>query len=249
MTSTPPLLRPDSALFLDFDGTLAEIAPRPVDVTTPPGLPELLLRLQPLLQDAVAVISGRPLMDVHRYLHPARLHGAGLHGGELGFKDRPMLRSEADLSALARELHDCFGSDRRLVIEDKKVTVSLHFRLAPERAQECIETMRRLASPLGLDVILGKAIVEARPHGLDKGRAIAQLMQAAPFSGRQPVFVGDDATDEDGFAYVLGEEGIAVKVGEGESRAPHRLPDVAAVHDWLGASLRVLETQARREVV
>ena len=243
--AAPPLLQPDSALFLDFDGTLAEIAPRPADVSTPRSLPELLAQLQRALQDAVAVVSGRPLLELHGYLQPARLHGAGLHGGELALRDQPLSRHAADLSVLARALNDRFGSDERIVIEDKTITVALHFRLAPEREAECIETMRRLAQPLGLDVILGKAVVEARPRGLHKGRAIAQLMQAPPFAGRRPVFVGDDTTDEDGFDYVTAAGGVAVKVGEGESRAPHRLADVAAVYGWLAASLRRLQGAER----
>ncbi len=241
MTAVPPLLPLQAALFLDFDGTLAEIASRPEAVTTPPGLAELLTRLQRSLHDAVAVVTGRPLEVVHSYLHPAQLHGAGLHGAELSLRGRPPRLNSFDLSPLAEVLRTSFGDDQRLILEDKRATVALHFRLAPERAAECIEAMQRHALPLGLEIIHGKAVVEACPPGINKGWAIAQLMAEPPFAGRQPVFVGDDATDEDGFAYVAATGGTAVKVGAAPSRAPFYLADVTAVYTWLEDSLQHME--------
>jgi trehalose 6-phosphate phosphatase len=89
-----------------------------------------------------------------------------------------------------------------------------------------------------LEVLTGKAVVEARLPGINKGYALQALMAEPPFHGRRPVFVGDDVTDEEGFAVIEQQGGISIKVGDGESRARYRLSGVAAVHAWLENAIR-----------
>jgi trehalose 6-phosphate phosphatase len=122
-----------------------------------------------------------------------------------------------------------------LVLEDKGVNLALHFRAAPELSAELQDVVRDLTADLGgeFEMQLGKMVVELRPTGKDKGVAIAEFLDEAPFRGRLPVFVGDDLTDEHGFALINRVGGYSVKVGEGKSVARWRLPDSAAVRVWL----------------
>jgi trehalose 6-phosphate phosphatase len=244
----PPLLAADSALYLDFDGTLAHLAPHPDRVTIQHRLPALLAALRERLQGAVAVVTGRRLATVDALIAPALLPGAGLHGAELRLGENGIvqLRHAESLPALARALHARFDADPRLVIEDKGAAVALHYRQAPERAAECITAMRELATAPDVEIIHGQQVVEARPHGVDKGEALRALAAQTPFAGRVPVFVGDDVTDEDGFRAAAALSGWGIKVGAGRTCAQHRLDSVDAVHLWLRASLQALEKRAGR---
>ncbi len=237
-----PLLAAGDALYLDFDGTLTDIAPRPDAITIATELPELLATLCTQLDGAVAIVTGRRLDDIDTWLAPLRLAGAGLHGAEL--RRAP----EADSSEqrvpaaalIAKALRAQFGADPRLIVENKGASVALHFRAAPERADDCRRALAALAAEHGLELIHGKMVVEARRPGIDKGTAIRSLAAQAPFRGRRPVFVGDDVTDEAGFAAVQADGGVGIKVGPGDSAARHRCTDVAAVHRWLRAGIAQL---------
>jgi trehalose 6-phosphate phosphatase len=241
LKARPPLLQANAALYLDFDGTLAAFAPHPDGVMLEDLLPELLTGLRQALSGAVAVVTGRSLATFDALTGLRDFAAAGLHGHE--WRVEPGKPVSADnpvgVGRIVQALHALFGNDRRLVIEDKGAAVALHFRLAPERAEECIAAMRELVTA-EFTVQLGHFVVEARPRGADKGAALRALAAHAPFAGRQPVFVGDDVTDEDGFraAALLG--GYGVKVGAGESVARYRISAVAGVHDWLAASLAAL---------
>jgi trehalose 6-phosphate phosphatase len=231
----PPDLTRDAALFLDFDGTLTEIAPRPDAVRPRAPLPALLTELQHLLGGAVAVVSGRPLAEIDAYLGPSQFAGAGVHGAEIRHRPREQIRRNGSppAGALVRAVRQRFEPEPLLVVEDKGAAVALHYRQAPDRAEECIQFMRQVARDHGFDLLIGKAVVEARPAGINKGGALVALMAELPFRGRRPVFIGDDVTDEEGFAAIERQGGVAIKVGPGESRARYRLADVTAVHAWL----------------
>jgi trehalose 6-phosphate phosphatase len=239
----PPLLSMTAALYLDFDGTLADIAPQPDGVVVREPLPSLLLALRERLDGAVAVITGRRLADVDAMIAPARLPGAGLHGAELRLDSGATTRAPApaELAAIANALHERLGADPRLIIEDKGATIALHYRLAPERAGECVAVLRALAVAPSLEIVVGNMVAEARLRGVDKGAALRMLAASAPFSRRAPVFVGDDATDEDGFRAAAALGGCGVKVGRGATAARYRIGRVAEVHAWLRASLAALQ--------
>ena len=236
----PPHLAENAALYLDFDGTLVDFAPAPDLVQVRSELPALLSSLHARQHGAVAVISGRRLSEVDRLCSPLILAGAGVHGAEL----RPVAQgptqfhTDPRVHELAETLRTRFARDPRILIEDKGAAVALHFRLAPERADECMETMRALAKPGALQVLAGNKVIEARVPGFDKGHAIRMLAVQAPFAGRMPVFVGDDRTDEDGFVAAAALGGYGVKVGPEETAARFRFPDIEAVHIWLRRSLR-----------
>ena len=236
--SAPPYLLPTVALYLDFDGTLAELAMRPEAVQVPTRLPALLTRLYSRHGGALAIVTGRRLMHVDTLLAPVRLPGAGVHGAELRLRpnDAAVVRDVPGIASVAQALRELYEGDERLQIENKGGAVALYFRLAPELGVECVDTMRRLAASRGLEVLTGNQVVEAHAAGIDKGSALRELSQHAPFAGRVPVFVGDDRTDEYAFDAAQELGGYGVKVGPGSTRALYRLESVPAVHAWLRAS-------------
>jgi trehalose 6-phosphate phosphatase len=239
MDAGPPLLPGHTALYLDFDGTLAELAPAPDQVVIDPSLPPLLAALAAQLDGALAILTGRRLAAIDALISPVHVAGAGLHGAEL--RPEPgitIFRGEpAAATPLVRRLRKRFADDPRVLVEDKDVAVALHYRRAPARAAECRAAMRALAPPWLFDVIEGSKVVEARPRGADKGAALRALSRLEPFAGRMPVCVGDDRTDEDGFAAAQALRGFAVKVGSGITAARHRLATPADTRRWLRASL------------
>ena len=110
----------------------------------------------------------------------------------------------------------------------------MHSRRVPELAGLVHRSIRHVVTEVdGWTAEGGKKLVEVRPGGPDKGRAIAQFLAEAPFAGRRPVFVGDDRGDEPGFRFVQRVGGVAVKVGKGSTFARYRLPDVDAVRTWI----------------
>ncbi len=244
----PPLLRADAALFLDFDGTLVAYAPHPDGVMIDAGLPELLARLRECLHGALAIISGRSLDALDKFIAPPRYAAAGLHGLEwrLAAGRTRRIANPTGASDILGAILERFGGDSRIVVEDKGTGVALHWRRAPERAAECIAFMREIVTSPDLEVLRGHAVVEARPRGVHKGAALRELSRHAPFAGRKPVYVGDDRTDEDGFRAALVAGGHGVKVGPEPSEARYRLSSVEAVHAWLAASLAALDTGANR---
>ncbi|MFT4046872.1 MAG: trehalose-phosphatase [Solimonas sp.] len=234
----PPLLTSRDALFIDFDGTLTDIVARPELVTIDRGLVPLIERTQRLLGGALAVISGRSLREIDHYLLPLRLPGAGQHGAELRVHGAatPQRRIWPDVAAAARVMQERYGDDPQLLLEVKGATVALHYRAAPERADECRRAVAEIAGRHGLATLAGKMVVEMRPRGLHKGLAVEALLGRPLFNGRRPVFVGDDTTDEDGFTAAAARGGFGIKVGDGETGAQYRLDDVDAVHRWLADS-------------
>jgi trehalose 6-phosphate phosphatase len=243
--SSVPRLDPQSALFLDVDGTLLEIAPRPELVHVPDGLPSLIMRLSAAREGALALISGRSLAQLDQLFQPWRGAAAGLHGLDRrradGILDCMIDRdSAAALVHLRPRLAAIAADETGLVLEDKGGTLALHYRAAPQREPEIravVEALHREMAGV-LRLITGKMVVEFQPRAADKGRAIAAFLAEPPFLGRRPVFVGDDTTDEDGFSEIRRRGGIAIRVGifDGVTAANYRLPTVEAVLAWLASN-------------
>lgn len=242
----PPMLKPDNALFLDFDGTLVAFAQLPDGVTVDPQVPGLLAGLCARLGGALALVTGRTLAQLDAILGPPRYAAAGLHGHEWRLASGKVHQSgkPVGVGRILAGLRERFGSDPRLLIEDKGASVALHYRRAPGRAEACMAAMREVATAPEFEILHGHYVVEARPRGIHKGAALKALIGHPPFAGRKPVFVGDDRTDEDGFRAALVMGGHGVKVGPEPSIARYRLASVEAVHAWLGASLVVLGREA-----
>lgn len=239
LPSPPPLSRliaqRATALFLDFDGTLVDIAPTPDAIHVPDGLARRIDELAGRLAGRLALVSGRGIADLERHLGPLPVACAGSHGADLrsaegkglGVSARPLPRELVD------EVRE-FAQHHGLFHETKPHGAALHWRRRPEVEQTAIAFAERLADEHHLTVKRGKGIAELVAPGADKGTAVRTFLGREPFSGACPIFVGDDVTDEDGFAAARALGGLAIAVGEREAdQADYALADVAAVHHWL----------------
>lgn len=228
------------ALFLDFDGTLVNLAPHPDDVVLAPDLIMLLRQLFDATNGALAIVSGRPLTQLDGYLAPLRLPAAGVHGLERRDAAGHLIELPApDTRRLMERLGALVARHAGLLLEEKRGALALHYRQAPHLEQACIEAMHHAVSRVaGFNVLRGKMVVEAKAAAVNKGDAIASFMREAPFSGRRPVFAGDDVTDEAGFIWVQSESGgFGIKIGNGPSQAMVQLDNPAALHQWLEQGL------------
>jgi trehalose 6-phosphate phosphatase len=225
------ILCPSCALFFDFDGTLVDLAPQPEAVIVPPQLVSTLRALTGCLGGAVAVISGRPIAQIDQFFAPLRLPAAGVHGAERRGADGVLsLLNTHSLERVRTTAEALAARHSALRVEYKRGSIALHYRQAPELEQLCHEAMQAAVteSP-GLSLLRGKMVFEAKPGAASKGRAIEAFLLEEPFAGRTPVFVGDDVTDEAGFAVVQNRGGLGVKVGAGASEARHRLDSPATL--------------------
>jgi len=235
-----PLALEATALFLDLDGTLAPIAARPQDVRPDPRRTRLLERLVAALDGRVAVVSGRTLADVDRILEGSVTAVAAVHG---------LVRREADgalteaaphpeLGAVMRRCREFAARDTGLIVEDKRLSVALHYRLAPSHAMAARRFAEELAAATGLVLQHGDMVEELRTPGPTKGDSVATFLEAPPFAGARPVFLGDDATDEHGFEAVQAHGGLGILIGPGRpTAARRRLTGVEEALAWLEAAL------------
>ncbi|MGH8226213.1 MAG: trehalose-phosphatase [Gammaproteobacteria bacterium] len=229
------------ALFLDFDGTLVDLAASPDAIQVPPALSPLLSDLRERFGGALAVLTGRALADLDRHLPGARLAAAGQHGAELRRhpQDRETVVESPALGA-ARIEFEHFGAEHPGVfMEDKGASLALHYRAAPEARAVLVALAETAAAASAgtLELIHGKAVCELRPAGSDKGRALRGFLAVPPFAGRRPLVLGDDVTDEEAFAAALNAGGAAIKVGEGATCAHWRLATPATARTWLAGIL------------
>ena len=226
------------AYFLDIDGTLVDHADVPSAVTLHPALPGLVEALYEKSGGAIALITGRSIADADQLFPKRRLPIAGQHGHERrsanGLLTQHSLSSRA-LNPARSALGAVVERHPQLLLEDKGLSLALHYRRAPQLASVAHRAMQRMQTSLGNQYCVhrGKRVVELAPAGRDKGLAIRAFMREAPFRGRPPVFIGDDVTDEHGFAMVNRLRGLSIKVGAGLTVAAWRLPSVSAVLAWL----------------
>jgi trehalose 6-phosphate phosphatase len=231
----PPLDR--AALLLDLDGTLIDIAPTPDSVVVAPGLLDCLTTLRGRLGGALAVISGRPVEQVDELLAAIPTAVSGEHGGALraargAAVERPDLPAapvawyEAAEALVARH--------PGALLERKARGFVAHYRLAPAAGEELRDRLAALIAPRAAEFLLLRAHMawEVRPAGTDKGTAVRAIMALPDFTGRLPIFIGDDVTDRDGMAAAeaLGGAGLFV---------PDMFGNAAGVRAWLaGAAQR-----------
>jgi trehalose 6-phosphate phosphatase len=230
----------EAALFLDLDGTLAPLMSRPQLVGPDPARNRLLGELVEAMEGRVAIISGRSIDEVDRITGGCIACVAGLHGLERrssgGKLDSAPAHPQLDKAVAIVE---AFGRTRpELLIEKKRLGIALHYREAPEAAVDALSFARRVAWATGLKLQEGQMVAELRCPGADKGDMLHAFMKERPFAGHFPLFVGDDITDEDGFAAANSLDGVGVLVGgRRESNALCRLEDVEDVLLWLEMSL------------
>jgi trehalose 6-phosphate phosphatase len=239
-----PVGGPGWAYFLDLDGTLVDLTDEPGDVRVDGDLRVLLEGLHHAAGGALALITGRSLADVDALFPGISLPTAGQHGLERRAADGHLSNHPAPpgLDEARRVLTAAL--DPRLELEDKGLSLALHYRRAPSLGGYAGRLARRAAASAGphYAVLSGKQIVELKPAGRDKGVAVREFLEEAPFRGRRPLFLGDDLTDEDGFATVNALGGASIKVGAGLTAATWRLRDVRAVRAWIARALDAWRT-------
>ncbi len=225
----------DVALFLDFDGTLVELAATPDGIHVPQNLAKSLHALSDRLDGRLALVSGRAIVDLEQHLGPMSIAKAGSHGGDCRGADGNNIGdipSGLPPELLARVAE--FARQRGFSLEDKPHGAALHYRSDPSLEDEGVEFARAMAQEGDLDIKRGKCVIELVGRGANKGSALRGFMECAPFAGAVPVFVGDDITDEDGMRAARDLGGFGVLVGQREPTvAKYGLASPAAVHHWL----------------
>ncbi|WP_166774305.1 trehalose-phosphatase [Xanthomonas sp. CFBP 8151] len=241
---SPPLLDDACALFLDVDGTLIDFADSPEAVRLLPEVRAAIGQLSDRLHGAVALVSGRPLSQLDALFAPLLLPAAGLHGHELRGDIAARVAMPQDTSGWLHGLHERAATLAHrhpgVLVEDKGVSVALHWRAQPLAGPEVLAfAQQEIAQLSGYRLQPGDHVVEFVPEGSNKGLAVEQMMQHGAFAGRTPVFVGDDLTDEFGFAAANRLGGWSVLVGaRARTSARFRVDGTADVHAWLQRNVR-----------
>jgi trehalose 6-phosphate phosphatase len=214
----PVILPPfrSTALLLDLDGTLLDMAPTPDLVVVPPGLTDTLRAIRGQLDDGLAVVTGRPIETIDLLLGDAPYAVAGEHGvairhGPGAVIERPDVKPPPpDWIDRAEALTAEFPGT---ILERKARGFGVHFRLAPQAGPAIQQALTEMvAGSAGFELMHSQMLYEVRPRAIDKGTAVTSLMRRAPFLGRRPVFIGDDLTDEDGMRVARAMGGVGLKV-------------------------------------
>jgi len=227
------------ALLLDIDGTLLDLAPTPSEVYVPGALRQTLARLAEETDGALALVSGRSLGDIDHLFEPLRLPAVGGHGAEF----RPLAdgagivpRAAPLDRALRRELEAIANMTPGILTEDKGYAFAIHYRLAPEQedtVKRAVAAVQAEWAESSIEVLPGKAVLEIKSSGFNKGEAIRMLMQHEPFAGRRPIFIGDDKTDESAFAMLPEFDGVGFSVGRQVAGTSYCFAAPSDVRDWL----------------
>jgi len=228
----------NSAVLLDVDGTILDIAETPLAVEVPSSLKKALKRLDERVGGALAFVSGRPLSEIDFLFAPLKLAAVAGHGAEL--RVNGVQESEpayAPIGADLRHQFTAFASKHQgIILEDKGYSLALHYRRAPQHEEVVREAVAAACAKYpaaSIEVLPGKAVIEVKSTAFNKGTGVRELMKHPPFRGRKPVFIGDDVTDEAAFKVLPEFGGLGFSVGR-------RLPGLAGtfahpgeVRQWL----------------
>ncbi len=228
-----------TAILLDIDGTLLDLAPTPREVWVPPGLAETLNRLLARSAGALALVSGRSLNDIDLIFAPEQFPAVGGHGAEM----RISIESEAVAThappmdkELKRRLAAIAKLSPGILLEDKGYSLALHYRLAPHAEKAIYEAVSLIRADLPnapIEVLPGKSVCEIKHSGFNKASGVLELMTHPPFKGRLPIFIGDDVTDESVFAIMPDLGGLAFSVGRRAQGVAGHFDAPADVRAWL----------------
>jgi trehalose 6-phosphate phosphatase len=237
MIEAPPAPSLYCCLFLDVDGTLIELTDTPSQTVADPEIKTLLGQLSLCLGGAVALVSGRQITTLDQLFAPLRLPSSGLHGMERRTADGVMeggTSIDPKLDHARAEIAKFAATYPGALLEDKRRTVAIHFRLAPAAADSARQLAADILAQLGDRYMIqpGDMMLEIKPHGFTKATAISSFMLEAPFAGRQPVFIGDDLTDQHGFPVVEAMGGMSIGVGD-RVQGQYHLDTVGEVRAWL----------------
>jgi trehalose 6-phosphate phosphatase len=227
------------AILLDVDGTLLDIAPTPQAVIVPPTLRQSLAAVRERAGGALALVSGRLISDLDSLFTPLRLPAVGGHGAELrphGEGDTVDQRAFSLEPKLREDLTTIAARHSGVIVEDKGSSIALHYRIAPKQGLGLIHDVKHAFAEWkdpSLELLTGKAVLEIKHRGYNKGTGVRELMSHPPFNGRRPIFVGDDKTDEFAFAVMPEFDGIPVSVGRRISWVEDCFNSPTEVRAWL----------------
>lgn len=242
-----------TALFLDVDGTLLDIAAAPERVVVPEGLVTNLRQLEAALSGAMAIVTGRTLVDLDQLFRGLKIRAAGVHGAQMRYDPVQITAIEASPvlpDRLWGALNAALAEFPEVYRENKRFSFAIHFRARPDLAGLLRTLLQRLIddeTTLDLTLMEAQLAYEIKTRGFDKGTAIASFMTRPPFVGRTPLFIGNDATDDAGFAVVSDRGGIAYSVGARRPRTVAMFPDPATVRRWLAGHLGRFATSSKEE--
>jgi len=229
-----------AAFLIDFDGTLAEIVRSPSLAQPHPAAAPVLSRLSALTGGAVSVVTGRPIASIDALLNLPGLCIAGIHGLERRDGSGRIWRDASSAQALAmarRGLQRLVEAYPRLLLEDKGLSLALHYRTVPALAQVVDDVTARIVAHAADELrrLKGSMVFEIAPRTASKGAAVSAVLGDPPFHERLPVYLGDDEADEEAFQRVNELGGLSIQVGRGlsHSSARARLDTVDAAIRWL----------------
>jgi len=232
-----PPVDQNSALFLDIDGTLLDMARTPEAVAVPDGLRSALTTLRGALRGALAFVSGRSLTAIDRLFAPLTVPAIGCHGVEVRSVEGVVRTLAGPVAAPVRELlQRLVDAHPGTLLEDKIYTLALHYRLAPEALPEleaALKTHRAVFEAGNVILQPGKSVIEIKPRGIDKGVGLRALLREPPFKDRVPVFGGDDTTDMDVFQILPELGGTSFSVGRRFEGVDYHFSSPRAVRQWL----------------
>jgi trehalose-phosphatase len=236
-------------LFLDYDGTLADFAPTPEEITPVPQVVQLLNRLAAKPAVRLSVISGRRLPDVQSLLPVPGIYLAGTYGVEIQMPSGELIRRanyddlRPFLEKVKSEWNEIIENRTGFFLEDKGWALALHARFAEdEEAAEVLalarEVVNRRLPEEQFRILGGHKFLEAAPAVAHKGGTVVYLLDHYPLPGAQLLYIGDDDKDEEAFEEIHTRGGIAVKVASGSqptqpSEADYWLDSPQAVNLWL----------------
>lgn len=215
--------------FLDYDGTLAPIVDDPMEAYPHEDVPELLEQLRD--RYPVYIVTGRWLADLESLVRMP-MQVIGLHGVQRGTLGGPLENVISDAAQEAiHQYRKTASTLAEIRLEEKGPLFAIHYRLAEDK-EAARESIRSWLGdvPSSLVPIWGKDVVELRPADVSKGTAVREVV--ARHTGRTPIYLGDDVTDEDAFL-ALDSDAITVKVGSGETAARYRLDGIEDVVGYL----------------
>jgi len=250
-----PVAQPNFALhgkslFLDFDGTLVNIAPTPETIQVSPALPRRLAALQEAMDGAVAIVTGRDIADIETFLPDFTGPIAGGHGSHMRTADGEYVTGNFDtarLQSIKRDISVFAHAINGVRVENKTAGCVLHYRQAPDAGEDAhrfVETLLR--EHPGFTAEAAKMAVEVRPEAIDKAGAVAEFSALPPFRGRVPIFAGDDISDEPAFRWVNARGGCSIRIGEGPTSAQYCVSSVGDFALWIDSALAALTTRTDR---
>ena len=232
-------------IFLDYDGTLTPIMDNPEAAVLPEKARQILRALATHPRYKLAVISGRALDDVKKRVVVDNAYYAGNHGLEVTGPNLVWTHPEAEkqvptIGSVLRELQREIGEIRGIILEDKRLTLSVHYRLVREEELKRVKkAVKLVAQRHNLAVATGKMVLNVKPMiQWDKGKAAEWLLKLAG-GNVLPIYIGDDETDEDAFECL--REGITVLVSERKkrSKAQYYLLNTGEVSELLDRLTRI----------